>query len=135
MRRILTTLAATAALALPLSACGADESSVERVSDVVDRAIESDPEPFSDTTVSDSDLADTVYLTTLRAEYPEAFAAVEDETLTNLGHAICDGFDKGVSWEQAALIALNSGYTVQQGGYLLGSAIAAYCPEHEGLMN
>jgi hypothetical protein len=82
-----------------------------------------------------AELMEQVYLTNLRNEHPEAFMAVQDSVLLDIGHRVCDSFDAGMTWMEASLKTLKVGYTPEQGGWLLGSAITAFCPEHSDLMS
>lgn len=72
---------------------------------------------------------DQAYLDTLDMGdiyYPDDAAAI------NLGHAICDGYDAGLSTITIGGIATDEGFTPYDAGYIIGAAVSAYCPEYLG---
>lgn len=81
----------------------------------------------------DESAIDELHLANVRDLAPE-LEAVPDANLIALGHAICEAFDAGASFDDVALIALGSGFSTQTGGTIIGSSVAAYCDEHLALL-
>lgn len=77
---------------------------------------------------------ETVYLATLRDFIPSLENA-PDETIIELGGAICTDFDKGLSLGNVGQQLLDGGASVNEAGYYIGAAVTAYCPEHQNLLN
>lgn len=73
-----------------------------------------------------------LYLATLQAQdvpAPDRDAAVA------AGRAVCDAFDEGLDAVAfGASFAETSGLTLGQTGSLMGAAVAAFCPEHRGVI-
>lgn len=119
------------ALTLTLAGCASEPEPEVDESSLVDVTEPMDDE--SDLGETDSETMDTVYLTVLRSEHPSDFVPVADADLIEIGHMICDQFDMGTSFEEVTSAAMQSGYDPGTAGFLIGSAITAYCPEHEGV--
>lgn len=80
------------------------------------------------------EVKDEVFLTTIRAEYPE-FEGVPDASLVEFGHNVCKGLDSGLTLDNLFTIAKESGFEPEVGGFLIGASIAAYCPEYRPLLD
>lgn len=75
------------------------------------------------------EVVDSIYVDSIRGEYPALFAEVTDGELVGLGRAYCGALDGGTS--ARALIAASAEHLAPEpAAWVLGSAIAAYCPEH-----
>lgn len=59
------------------------------------------------------------------------FPTVPRSTAVNLGKAICNALDSGVSITDVGQVAANNGISYSDAGYLVGAAIATFCPEYE----
>lgn len=53
-----------------------------------------------------------------------------EATLVDLAHAVCDGYDAGLTDEDLFVVLLDNGFTASDGGYVVGASVAAFCPEH-----
>lgn len=76
-----------------------------------------------------SENADDVYLLAIKKEYPE-LENLDDQMLLDVADKNCEAFDAGLSFEDIALITINSGMDPEMGGYILGAAVGTQCPEH-----
>lgn len=70
-----------------------------------------------------------VYLSALKNQFPEETKYTNDAALLRVGRATCTGLDDGVSVLTAATLAIESGIDPGLAGGIIGSAIAAFCPE------
>lgn len=68
-------------------------------------------------------------------ENAPASNSVTDSKLIELAHAYCDALDAGVTVEDIALSAYQSGVPSKLAGAVLGAGVVAYCPEHEHLIH
>ncbi|GBG39363.1 DUF732 domain-containing protein [Mycobacterium montefiorense] len=81
-----------------------------------------------------ADPADDTYLQTLQ-QRGLSWANGQDQTMINVGHAVCTDFAGGDTMEQTvgdvkkALGVSNNG-----AGSIVGAAVAAYCPENRSKM-
>lgn len=117
---------ALVALVVPLALTGCSLS--------VESSDGSSSKESSTTANVDSDTVEQVYLTMLRSEYPADFVGPSDEMLVENAHRMCDAFDDGATFATMAMATLQSGYSPDVGGFLIGATIAAYCPEHQDLV-
>lgn len=90
------------------------------------------PKPTSTTTsaLSDDDV-ETLFLTVVRQEIPEAGAETVD-----LAKAICEGLDDGLTPRQVATALIEAGGPLSNDkkGTILGAAVPAFCPQHNDAM-
>jgi len=70
-----------------------------------------------------------IYLATVKGQFPSETQYTTDAALLRVGHATCDGLNDGVSVLTAATLAIESGIDPGLAGGIIGSAIAAFCPE------
>lgn len=57
-----------------------------------------------------------------------------DDAAIDTGHAICAAFDAGNTLlAVGSVLSSNGGYSGEDSGYIIGSAVGAYCPEHESV--
>lgn len=77
--------------------------------------------------------ADRVFISALRPDFP---AAVKDETLIKLAHAMCKDFDAGrVTWvQEVALLTKQGGIPASLAGELIGASVETYCPRNASLL-
>ncbi|OBA57598.1 hypothetical protein A5647_23685 [Mycobacterium sp. 1100029.7] len=84
--------------------------------------------------IAHADPADDNYLQTLQ-QRGLSWAPGQDQTMINVGHAVCQDFGGGDTMEQTvgdvkkALGVSNNG-----AGTIVGAAVAAYCPENRSKM-
>jgi hypothetical protein len=57
-------------------------------------------------------------------EYSTEAAAV------NVGYGICDALDEGYDVYDVGAIAMEAGYSAGDAGWIIGSAVAAFCPRY-----
>ena len=77
---------------------------------------------------------DSIYLSVVREGAPLTRTA-DDETLISLAKSTCEFFDAGASFEDVALIAMESGVDATTAGTVIGAGTEAYCPEYSYLFN
>ena len=75
-----------------------------------------------------ADTTDSVYLKVLREEGITG----SDATLIRMGHAVCDLREAGWSEYRIAreIAERNDDMTIGDGGFVVGAAESAYCPQH-----
>ena len=74
------------------------------------------------------------YLAAIRADQP-ILAGVSDADLLSLGHKICTTLDNGATVSDVATAALQAAKTPEQAnalGYIIGDAVASFCPQYAG---
>ncbi|MEW2130647.1 DUF732 domain-containing protein [Streptomyces sp. NPDC005435] len=117
--------AVLAAAALALTACSGPghtdgEGGAEHVS--APRATAGGPTAHS--------AEEIAYLTVVRAKVP-ALKRLPDKELIAFAHASCDAIDAGNSPSDVAVTAESGLHIgVANSGYLIGSAVSQFCPEH-----
>jgi len=70
------------------------------------------------------------YLSVVRGAVP-AFEQVPDKTLLQNAHGVCDTFAAGATGIQTMQMFLDSGFTPEQAGTLVGGAIRFFCPQYK----
>jgi hypothetical protein len=77
--------------------------------------------------------ADQTFLSAVHVAAPDVGAYRTDVQLTRLGHAACDGFRSGASFQQLAdrLVLLEGSNPLPTAdlGAVIDSAVTAYCPQ------
>jgi hypothetical protein len=82
-----------------------------------------------------ADPADDQYLQTLQ-QRGLSWAAGQDGTMINVGHAVCSDFDGGDTMAQTVGDVKKSlGISNNGAGSIVGAAIAAYCPQNRSKMS
>lgn len=91
------------------------------------------------TTTTEYELTDyereLVFLSFVRQEMTYD-ADVDDATILELAHSVCEAFDVGVSWREivnTAVITLSAsglGYMADDVAVIYGAGVEAFCPEH-----
>lgn len=122
MNKTLAVLAASAALILGLTACGAVEvrpAPVETVTVTPDAA----PAPAAPAPTSES-----AYLAVLQSQ--PFFQGIPEDTLIEAGESACSALDSGASVGAVVEVALASGIPEYEAGVLIGAAVAGLCPEY-----
>jgi hypothetical protein len=80
-----------------------------------------------------SDQADQSFLSAVHLADPNVAVYRTDVQLTRLGHAACDGFKSGVSFQQLAdrLVLLEGNKPLPSAdlGAVIDAAVTAYCPQ------
>ena len=119
---------ATSIVVLPLvfsfAACGGEESAKTPTAPVtVTETAEPTPEPDTSRSFSDEDFADLV-----RSE-TSSFDGDTTEDIVNAAESVCMLWDTGASMEKMIETVANSGVDMYDGGFLVGAANEAYCPE------
>lgn len=69
-----------------------------------------------------------IYLQVVRDEMPR-LASVSDQSLLNVAYAIVDAYEAGVPFSALVAIAMDSGFTAYESGYLIGAAVYVFAPE------
>lgn len=77
--------------------------------------------------------ADQAFLSSVHVAAPDIGSYRTDVQLTRLGHAACDGFRSGVSFQQLAdrLVLLEGSNPLPSAdlGAVINSAVEGYCPQ------
>lgn len=106
--------AVTLALALALGGCGATSSAASRQ-------------------------ADAEFLASVHNSAPDIGAYRSDTSLVRLGHAACDGFRGGVSYQQLAdrlvLTQGSPGLPSADLGAVITAAVTSFCPQYQKLVH
>lgn len=78
--------------------------------------------------------ADRAFLGTVHVEAPDVGTYRSDVSLVRLGHAACDGFRSGASYEELAdRMSLEEGskpLPSQDLGVVISAAVNSYCPQY-----
>lgn len=90
--------------------------------------------PSVETESNESESIDSIYLSVVREGAPLTRTA-DDETLISLAKSTCEFFDAGASFEDVALIAMESGVDATTAGTVIGAGTEAYCPEYSHLFS
>lgn len=82
--------------------------------------------------------ADQAFLGQVRSTAPDIGSYRNDVSVIRLGHAACDGFRGGVSFQQLAdrLGLLQGSHPVPSAdlGAVITAAAGTYCPQYQGLV-
>jgi hypothetical protein len=82
---------------------------------------------------ADTTQADQSFLSSVHLADPNVGTYRTDVQLTRLGHAACDGFRSGVSFQQLAdrLVLLEGSKPLPSAdlGAVINAAVSAYCPQ------
>jgi hypothetical protein len=80
--------------------------------------------------------ADSTFLSALHLNAPDIASYRTDVQLTRVGHAACDGFRSGASFQQLAdrLVLLEGTNPLPSAdlGAVIEAAVPAYCPQFQG---
>lgn len=87
------------------------------------------PAPESVDTFTDEDYADLV-----RAEAP-SLSGLSTDVLIENAELVCLSFDTGATFDDIGMIFLESGFTPEEAGVLIGGAVGYKCPEHETVLD
>lgn len=82
-----------------------------------------EPAPYDPPVVSKED----IYYSVIETRFP----GVPKSTAVNLGRSICSSLDSGASIIQVGEVAVSNGFSYSDAGFLVGAAIASFCPEYE----
>jgi hypothetical protein len=79
--------------------------------------------------------ADQAFLSAVHVAAPDVGQYRTDVQLTRLGHAACDGFRSGATYEQLAdrliLLEGNDPLPTADLGTVIDAAVSAYCPQFQ----
>lgn len=78
------------------------------------------------------DVVKELYLENLRKAFPRELGPVTDDTLIGVGESACKALDTGVSVESLYLTGMESGFSPDVSGGIVGAAIVAFCDRHMG---
>lgn len=82
--------------------------------------------------------ADATFLQTVHSEAPDVGSYRSDVQLVRLGHAACDDFRSGASYEQLAdrlvLLEGNNALPSQDLGAVITAAVDNYCPKYRDIV-
>lgn len=70
------------------------------------------------------------YLETLRTDTPTLTETFTDDELMQLGEAVCEALDAGMSGHRAAGSLETSGLSIAEAGTVVLAASGNLCPEH-----
>lgn len=59
----------------------------------------------------------------------------DDEQAVALGRSVCTQFDAGDAFVSVGFTVMSTGLTAEQSGWLMGTAIGTFCPEHVGVID
>lgn len=136
MRKFTLAVLAATALVLPLAACEDTDESTATVGAL------NAPVPTTTTTATtvktttpdrvspgdDNTVNDQAYIAALDDEgisYPSEQNAIQ------VGHLVCESFDEGNDFVAIAMeLYTSSQMDAYQSGYVVGAAVAAFCPEY-----
>jgi hypothetical protein len=83
-----------------------------------------------------SSVADNLFLSTVHLDAPDVNTYRSDLQLVRLGHAACDGFASGASYEELAdrLPTTEGSHPLPPGdlGTVITAAVDAFCPQYHG---
>jgi hypothetical protein len=86
-------------------------------------------------TASGTGVADSAFLSAVHLNAPDIASYRTDVQLTRLGHASCDGFRGGASFQQLAdrLVLLEGTNPLPSAdlGAVIDAAVQAYCPQFQ----
>lgn len=135
MKRLLAAGAVVLAL-LTVGACGGSGDDLIYHSDPPKTSVgASSPSPYYDPSSVDPALKRQLFLQTVRSgEYGPQFSSISDDVLVELVQSTCDALDRGATATQLSEAGINSGFTPQQVGWVLGAGVAAYCPEYNDVI-
>lgn len=127
MKRTIVTLATVALVATGCAAEANDDAkgTDKAVTSAEPADVEDDPRD-----VLTGGEIDDLYVGQLREDIPGATVGVSDDLLIEAGHTFCGGFDDGLTFYDMFKTGIDNGLTAEEIGVMVGSAIAAYCPEH-----
>ena len=63
------------------------------------------------------------------------FPGITRTQALNLGNAICTSLGQGSSLLEIGAVGVNSGFTPEQSGQIVGASIGALCPEYKYLVD
>jgi len=86
-----------------------------------------DAAPYDPPVLSDEDV--------FYAYISENFPGTSRSAALNLGNAICSALGEGTSLLEIGNIGVNSGFTPEQAGQIVGASIGALCPEYKYLVD
>ena len=82
--------------------------------------------------------ADAAFLQSVHSEAPDVGTYRSDVQLVRLGHAACDDFRSGASYEQLAdrlvLLEGNNALPSQDLGAVITAAVENYCPKYRSIV-
>ncbi|MCU4185670.1 DUF732 domain-containing protein [Acidiferrimicrobium sp. IK] len=82
---------------------------------------------------------DSAFLAAVHGNAPDIGSYRSDVSLIRLGHAACDGFRSGVSYQQLAdrLVLIQGSHPVPTAdlGAVITAAVASFCPQYESLIH
>lgn len=134
------TAAALAALTFLLAGCGGDDSSAADLNNMTDAWAsevgatpkEYDPvepvdpgDPVDDPAPMDRDDA---FVMTVHND-TDIYDYDSDASLINLGHTVCEAFDRGLTFFDV-VDAMGSSND-NEAAFVVGAAVTVYCPEHQ----
>ena len=136
------TLAAAPLLALTLAACGSSKTIVVTVAPSTSAAAPATSQattsaaPTTEASSSDTSLPDPAILASIFPSYVRdhvsGLSSASDDSLSQLGHAVCTDFEQGNTFLQTAQDVIDTlKVSDYDGGQFTGAAIAAYCPQFQ----
>lgn len=128
MKKKIAGLAAATALAL-LGACSSGgPTDPELASQAAETFQAMDAEQADPVTTEER-----AFVIIVKGDVPEA-AGMPDRELIALGHSYCEFFDRGGDLTGLDELVESSGLTEETAGFIVGSAMVSFCPEHDGIL-
>lgn len=115
--------ALTAGCAAPIAGSASPSAAAPAVAPTVARCC-AGPEVVAPTAAATP--ADVAYLAALRKQ---GIGTGDDEVELRRGYSMCALLRNGTTFRQAVTALQTNGFTVRDAGYVVGLAVAAYCPD------
>lgn len=126
-------VAGTALLVVGLASCSSNNSAVP----TPDPTYTHEPAPTY--TPEPTYTTDEIYVSVIRNEYPYYASLYSDSELINIGKTGCQYFAEGGTFEELAYYLVASIDAPEDAfgfmGFVIGSGVAAYCPEYKYLLS
>jgi hypothetical protein len=82
-----------------------------------------EPAPYDPPVASSED----IYYAVIETRFP----SVDQSTAVTLGRSVCSALDTGASIIEVAQVAVRSGFSYGDAGFIVGAAISSFCPQYE----
>lgn len=127
MKKTIAGLLAATTLTL-LGACSSGTADPELMAQAEDTFEAMDAEQADPTTIKER-----AFVVIVKDEFPE-LATKDDRELIALGRSYCTFFDQGGDLTGLDEVVERSGMTEDVAGFIVGSAMVSFCPEHDGIL-
>lgn len=117
MKSRIAAIAMTAVMAFSFSACSTTDPAPVY------------PQDSSAAPSPDGADKDTLFANIVR-DNTDTFDGASDEQIVETAHAVCDLWATGATFEDQAAAVVKAKIDMYDGGFLIGAATEAYCPEY-----